>query len=242
MKISEEQVWAYLTGELDEETARSVADAIAEDEALQQMAEEYRTLRNGLKQQRLKAYAAEAMAVIQEDDAPQKPKSGRTLWYVIAAVFLIGVLAWVMRPSTEITPAQIATNFFRLPADPGVAGNTNADQFNEGLDAFFTAQDYPRSIENWEAIMSDSLYGNSATYYLAHAYFLNQEYEKALPLLQNSSTAEDLFSLAELQDIRWNILVTRLILGEDIRAEVGQLPASAQRDDLLEALDQLPVD
>lgn len=239
MKISEEQVWAYLNGELDEETAKDVARAIAEDAALQQIADDYEVLLKGLRQKRTNAYAAEAMEVIETVDTPQKPSSRRSWWLIIAAAFLIGSIAWVVSRPAPPEPEDIAKEFFRLPADPSVAGGTASDNFNAGLDAFFSAQDYDAAIQNWSTILSDSLYGNSASYYLGHAYFLHQEYDNAFDQLQNSVTQEALFSPAELADLRWNILITRLARGEDISAEVTTLPSSPEREALLEALDKL---
>lgn len=245
MNVSEEQVWAYLAGDLDDKTAQTVVEAIQKDRDLQQIAEDYRRLLGGFQHQRIKKYAAEAAEVIDQlPEEPSKESTGTTsgksrnrhLWWWLALLLAIILAGWWFTKSKSPDPAALAHTYFQLPMDPSVAGGTAGNDFNEGLDAFFSRQDYASAIQLWEPIIEDSIYGTRAVYYLGHAYFLNMDYESALRALEQTSQTNPGLTRLEKQDLDWNILMTRLALGQDVRAAVQQLSSSTKRDDLLQQL------
>lgn len=246
MNVTEEQIWAYLAGELDEDTSKIVADALQADEGLQQIANDYRRLLAGFQEQRIKKYAAEAMEVMSEAEgrttkqapAPTVDNSKRVwLWIAAAAATVLLLIGLFTFPFFQpVSNQEVATTYFRLPADPSVAGSGTANNFYDGLDAFFAQKDYAQAITYWEPITQDSVFGLSAAYYLGHAYFLDGAYDKAQQQLETTLRTNNQLSPQEIQDLEWNILLARMAKGENIQSELEGLPSSPERDALLKQL------
>ena len=100
--ITEEQIVAYVDGELDAETAERVREAISESPALAASADEYRSV---------KAALAGAFAPVAEEPVPE-----RLLETVANAA--TNILRWPLRtrdrtPGSETTEAKSAANLTR---------------------------------------------------------------------------------------------------------------------------------
>lgn len=246
MNVSEEQVWAYLTGELDEATAQEVAEAIRSDKALQALVAQYEKLLQGFRSQRLQRYANEALEVLDTTSKPmdepveqahpkQAPQKTFKWWHFLTLALGILIIWYALRPNTA-TRTDIASTYFRLPADPAIAGSTTANAFADGLEAFYTNKNYAVAINLWHPLRSDSLYGPSANFYLGHAYFMNGQYAEAQQQFKRILAVDSTLSLVEEQDVRWNLLLTDFVLGEKINKRLQELPSTPQRDELLEVV------
>lgn len=239
--ITEEQIQAYVFGELDAETAKVVADALARDEDLQSIAARYQRMYEGLRAMRIQDLEEDIAAFEATLPPPQpvpKPKPGKSntgRWFFFLLI-TIGVIFAVVFSSTP-SDQQLAREYFQLPLDPRTAGSTNSNgqTYQKALETFFDDQDYTNSQPAFAALSQDSIYGSSAQFFLPHADFLAEAYNLALTHFQALDPAD--YPPGRQPYIAWNTLMTRLARGETIQIDPAEWPDNFRAEELRKALD-----
>lgn len=247
--MTEQQIQAYVMGELPPEEAALVAEALAQDPSLAALEEEYRTIKEGFRRQRVKALQ---QATLDYDKTlpppPTPPTSGGWvrgirfgLIALITAIVLSAGLA--IQKKRYYADEAVAQRYFQDPPDTRVAGaNGDIDSigqllFDNAIEQYFSG-DYPAAHANFEQLADVEGFVASAKLYLPHASFKLEDYTTAA-LEFEAGLQDPNLAPPSLRLLRWNNIVNDLALGKDIvpRLEDEKWPQSFKAEVLREELD-----
>lgn len=229
--MQEEQLQAYVFGELSPEEAEAVARAIREDVALQQLETHYRAIYNGLRAERIAHLQAEVMAFDEEQQKQDLAASekwdwgSRFLMFLAFLTFLLGIYSF---GKYHYSNGSLMDRYFILPNDPRVAGSETENQlYQKALEAFFDDQNYLAANYQFTQLTTAAPeYQFSAQFMQAHSLFLANKHPEA--------NASFLYLLNQLEEyprsqqnlIRWNAMLSELSQYKEIHPEKQTWPAS----------------
>lgn len=242
--MQEEQIQAYVFGELSPGEAEAVARAIREDESLQALEQHYRQIYAGLRAERISNLASEVLAFDQtlnhsKQTGRNDKQSGRGRWLFLGFMALMVIISGLFYGRSQYTDVALATTHFILPQDPRVAGSTQENQlYQEALELFFNDKNYPVATENLEQLAENAPdYRTSAVYLNAHALFLAGTYSVAEENFSQLINNQADYPRPQQSIIRWNAMMTRLAVGQTISPSEEEWPESFPVEKLEDDLD-----
>lgn len=224
--MDEDKIIAYILDELDETAHQEVANAIEQDQQLQETVEQYQRIKAGFRAKRVKALAEkiadyESTLPPVPHDPPtttsKKKNGGRFgLTSILVASILALAAGALMYGNVTYSNTALAKKHFWMPIDPATAGTQDENTFNTALDLFFTNKSYDEAANLFASIPNESPFTARAQYYEAHANFLAKNYDEALSQFESLAKTKDVYSPNENRRIEWNRMVNQLQAGQPI--------------------------
>lgn len=258
--MTEEQIQAYVMGELLPEEAALVAEAVAQDPNLAALAKEYEQIATGFRQQRVTALqqellaydktlpapptsSAPAAAPKKATEIPNDPtaKAGRLpRWpfLLLAATIVIGSLLFLLPQDDPVSDRSLSEQFYVPPGNPRTASNQSQGDvaYQEAITQFF-ADDYANAHIKFTNLATAGDSQTDARFYLPHASFSLGKHDRADTEFQQA-LADPNMKPDWVMQLRWNAMINNLEQGEDISEDLakdwGQYSAEALRKALRE--------
>lgn len=198
------RVEAYFKGTLGaEEKAQFEAD-VEKDPQLKELYQEYGLAIDAIDQQ----VEDDLRGQFRIWEAEKETKTGTMVfllfWKVAASVTLIMgisyglyVYDWGVQ-----TGRELALKNYTLPPSTGNEMGTGSELWSKGMERF-EQQDYSAAIEYWSQITDPT---DEMQYYMAHAYFLMDNFDKAASLFEHLSSTINTYRAGA----DWNLLLTYL--------------------------------
>jgi len=238
--MTEQQIQAYVMGELPPEEAALVAEAIAQDSSLAALEQEYKTIKEGFRRQRVLALQQKILEYDKTLPPPPKPPTsggwtkGLRFWFVtLAFAMLICGGAWVLWQMSEYTDEAIAHRYFQNPPDP-ITANAEDDWllYLNAAEQYFSGNFTSAYTSFTELAKGDEFTSNSKLF-LPHTSFQLEAHERAAAEFLEC-LKDDNFDGSDFKLLRWNQLVNDIALGKDVRSriEAENWPRSFKADGL----------
>lgn len=242
--MTELQIQAYVMGELPPEEAALVAEAIAQDRSLAALEQEYQTIKEGFRRQRVQALQQKMLAYDKTLPPPPTPPASRGwakglgFWLTtFVSVMLICSGAWVFWQMNEYADDAIAHRYFKAPPNPSTAsGADDRLLFLDATEHYFSG-DYASAHTSFEELAKGETFSASSKLFLPHASFELEAHKRAAKEFLEGLSDENL-DATDLKLLRWNQLVNDLALGKDVRTRIEDedWPQSFRADDLIKEL------
>lgn len=220
--MTEQQIQAYVMGELPPQEAALVAEALAQDPALAEMAREYERIKEGFRQRRVAELQQQLLDYDKTLPAPPTspapaaaPKKGNRFWPFGILILAILLGSFVFRQITHYTNEAIAQRYFQAPPDPRVAGEIDSQElFMTAIEDYF-AKNYSEAHKVFIQLAAGESHSTDGRLFSPHASFRLKSYSRASVEFANAMN-DDNFVQSELQLLRWNNLVNDLALNKEI--------------------------
>jgi len=243
--MTELQIQAYVMGELPPEEAALVAEAIAQDPNLAALEQEYKTIKEGFRRQRVLDLQQKTLEYDKSLPPPPIPPSsggwarGRRFWSAIfASLILLSGVGWVLWQKNYYSNYSIARRYFERPPNPNVAsGSDSRTLLLKATDEYFDGN-YETAHTRFKELSQGEAFSSSAKLYLPHASFKLNEHERAGTEFFEGLNDENL-DLPDLKLLRWNNIVNDIALGKEVitRINAEKWPVAYEADALLKDLD-----
>ena len=204
-----ERLDAYLREDLDVTERRRFEKELDEDKELFEMFVENKVAMD-LVDRQIQLEMEEQFA----DWEKEKHEGGKHRFispglYRIAAslIFFVGLLYVLFQYTYQPTYHEVAIEQYKLPADPGSTMGEGDQLWSEGLEAF-RSSDFEEAISIWIQIDPPR---SESQYYLAHAYYNNNQPQEAAKIFRNISESSSIYSF----DADWYLLLNYLSMEDE---------------------------
>lgn len=205
-----EMIERYLANDMSEEERRGFEAEVGQDSDLASELERRQTAHKALDFLISEDLRSELKAMEAKEGKVVTMKTKRTSYIykmAIAASFLILIAAFfIFGPGGQMSGSQAALAYYESP-DYSMRGSTNqVVELTSGLTALSNG-DFEEAISQLSSITSDAEQYISATYYLAHAYFQNEQYGQAQERFEIVANSGD---IRFLESAEWNLVLSCL--------------------------------
>ena len=156
---------------------------------------------------RAKLDKIKAEEMSKEDGAQNQPKV-RKLFSPIrlaAGIALLIAAGWIFTSIGNSSDYQLTKQFYANATVGTLKGSDDpSPELQSGLQALIKDRDYTKAIAEFEKIKSDNENYPSAQYYLGHAFLLDGQGPKALPIFDAVLEGPLVASFIDKEEVEWN--------------------------------------
>ncbi len=220
---------AFLRGELSTAEADRFQRVLQDDPTLRAELALHQEVEEAVGTSPLNDLRSTVTSILQEN-RPAPPKRQPLVYWLVAALFVLGLAAWLLRSDGHESKEQLFAAYFQPPATLDQPGQQRTDTYsrpdgNRLADSLYRAKNYTAGLQVLEAQTRNPAFEPSSAFYyqLGLLYLANRE---AGPALRNLSRIE----IGYVYEKQWyHALAMLLSIGADARTRT-ELQAIAYSD------------